>query len=217
MWLWFVTDGPQTMKPEANALQKMMITMSTLYVYHSHTDRTYSHHWRQKRAITLSSRLFLNTRVVVLVSVMVEVVAWPEAHRIWVLLQADSSQWLLVAKQVQHVPRFLPWMLLRQPLLLAQYVDLDVRLYCLSRTWSMGVGMCHRPLLKAATHHWYIVSNMGSNPPIYPSSFPQAYNTTLFKWLKLFNRSHTHWWGMVVPFTVRLPDIPVSREQSPKS
>ena len=45
---------------------------------------------------------------------------------IWVLLQADSSQWSLVTQQVQHVFGFLPWM--RTPLL-AQCVDLVVRLY----------------------------------------------------------------------------------------
>ena len=45
------------------------------------------------------------------------------------------------------------------------------------------------PLLKAATHHQYIVPNMCSNPSICPSSLPLAYNATLFKWLKMFNRS----------------------------
>ena len=58
-----------------------------------------------------------------------------------------------------------------------------------SRTWSMGVRMFHRPLLKAATHHRYIVSNMCRNPSICPSSFLQAYSATPFNWLKLFNRS----------------------------
>ena len=58
-----------------------------------------------------------------------------------------------------------------------------------SRTWSMDVGMFHRPLLRTATHHQYIVPNMCSNLSICPSSFPWAYNATLFKWLKLFSRS----------------------------
>ena len=58
-----------------------------------------------------------------------------------------------------------------------------------SRTWSISMGMFHRPLLKAATHHQYIVHNMCSNPSICPSSFLQAYNVTPFKGLKLFNRS----------------------------
>ena len=53
-------------------------------------------------------------------------VAWPQAHVIWVLLQADGSQWSVVTQQVQHVPRFLPWM---RPLPLTQYIDLDVHLY----------------------------------------------------------------------------------------
>ena len=58
-----------------------------------------------------------------------------------------------------------------------------------SRTWSIGVGMFHRPVLKAVPHHRYIVTNMCSNPSKYPSSFPQAYNATLFKCLKLFTWS----------------------------
>ena len=58
-----------------------------------------------------------------------------------------------------------------------------------SRTWSTGVGKFHRPLLKAATHHGYIVSNMCSNSSICPSSFPHAYNAIPLKWLNLFNRS----------------------------
>ena len=40
------------------------------------------------------------------------------------------------------------------------------------RTWSMGVGMFHRSLIKAAAHHQYIVPNMCSSPSIHPSSFP---------------------------------------------
>ena len=34
-----------------------------VYVHHSHTDRTYSHHLRQQSAIPLSSRFFLDRRV----------------------------------------------------------------------------------------------------------------------------------------------------------
>ena len=56
-------------------------------------------------------------------------VAWPAAHVIWVLLQADGSQWSLVTQDVQYVPGFLPWMLFWWLPLLAQWVDLDVRLY----------------------------------------------------------------------------------------
>ena len=58
-----------------------------------------------------------------------------------------------------------------------------------SRTWSAGVGMFHKPVLKAATYHQYIVPNMCSNPSVCPSSFPQAYSAIPFKWLKLFNSS----------------------------
>ena len=48
----------------------------------------------------------------------------------------------------------------------------------LSRTWSSGVGLFYRPLLKAATHHRHTVLNMCSNPSLCPSSFPLAYNAT---------------------------------------
>ena len=51
-----------------------------------------------------------------------------------------------------------------------------------SRTWSTGVGMFHRLLLKAATRCRYIVLNMCSNPSVCPSSFPQHWNTTSLKW-----------------------------------
>ena len=60
------------------------------------------------------------------------------------------------------------------------------------RTWSTGVGMSHRPLLKAATHHRYTVPNMCSNPSICPSSFPQAYNVTPFRWPNCGNLSQDH-------------------------
>ena len=66
---------------------------------------------------------------------------------------------------------------------LARGVDLDFHLYYAAvQNWSMRVGMFHRPLLKAATHHWYIVPNMCNNPSICPSSFLQAWNATRFKW-----------------------------------
>ena len=99
-----------------------------MYVHHSHTDRTYSHNWRQQSAIPLSSHLFYDTRVAKLGDVVVEVVAWPEAHVIWVLLQTDGFQWSSVTQQVQHVPGFLPRILFRRPLLLAQ-----------SRVWCASV------------------------------------------------------------------------------
>ena len=52
---------------------------------------------------------------------------------------------------------------------------------CPSRTWSAGVGMFHRLLLKAATHHQYNVPNMCNNLSICPFSFLQDYNVTPFK------------------------------------
>ena len=74
--------------------------------------------------------------------------------------------------------------------MLAQCFDLDVRLYyAADQDLVSGVGTFHIPLLKAATYHRYIMPNMCRNPSICPSSFPQVYNATPFKWLKLFNRS----------------------------
>ena len=57
-----------------------------------------------------------------------------------------------------------------------------------SGTWSTTVGMFHKPLLIAATHHWYIVTNMCSNPSTCPSTFLQAYNAMPFKWPNCNNR-----------------------------
>ena len=51
-----------------------------------------------------------------------------------------------------------------------------------SRTWSMCVGMFHRPLL-------ILVPNMWRNPSICSKRFPLAYNATPFKWPKLLKRS----------------------------
>jgi hypothetical protein len=48
---------------------------------------------------------------------------------ILILMQADSSQWSLITEQVQHVPRFLPWVMFWQQLLLTQCFDFDVYLY----------------------------------------------------------------------------------------
>ena len=77
--------------------------------------------------------------------------------------ESSCSQWSLVTQQVHHVPGFHLWMLscghhcLHNALILT----------CIcttwpSRTWSKGVWMFHRPLLKAATHHRYNVPNMCS-------------------------------------------------------
>ena len=40
------------------------------------------------------------------------------------MLQADCSQWFMLTQQEQHVPEFLPWMLLDRPPLLAHHVSL---------------------------------------------------------------------------------------------
>ena len=80
----------------------------------------------------------------------------------------------------------------RQPLLLAQCVDLDFCLYHVAiqnLVCGRGNVLQTTALLKAVTHHRYIVPNMCSNPSISPSSFPQAFYVILFKWLKLFNSS----------------------------
>ena len=56
-----------------NALSKIILTRSTpyiQYIHHLHTDRTYSHHWRQQSAIPFPSRLFHN-RIAVLGGVVV--------------------------------------------------------------------------------------------------------------------------------------------------
>ena len=91
-----------------------------------------------------------------------------------------------MTQHVQHVPGFIPWLLLGRPPLLAQCVDLDcVCTMWPSRTWSTGLGMFHRSLLKTVTP----VPNMYSKPSIHPPTSPQAYNATQFRWHKLFNRS----------------------------
>ena len=143
-----------------------------------------------------------------------------------VLQQADSSQRSLVTQQVQHIPGYLDILCLyyaaiqnlvygcgNVPQTIAessdtlpthygqhvqQSINMSIQLPT-SLQWSMGVGMFHRPSLKAATHYRHIVANMCNNPSMCPSSFPQAYNLTLFKCLKLFNRNTYHWQGMVVP------------------
>ena len=79
---------------------------------------------------------------------------------------------------------FLPWMLFGRPSLLAQCVDLDMRLYSAAvQNLVYGVVMFHRPLLKAGHTTDTLCLTCST------SSFPQAYKATPFKWLKLFNRS----------------------------
>ena len=84
-------------------------------------------------------------------SVMVSLVAQPEAHKISVLLQADGSQWSLLT-QVQHVLGFLPWGCLSGH----HYLHNASILMCicitqLSRTWSTSIRMFHRPHWKPHT------------------------------------------------------------------
>ena len=89
----------------------------------------------------------------------------------------------------QHVPRFLPWMLFRQPLLLAQCINLDVHLYYLA-VQNLVYGRGNVPQTtaeKSDTPPTHCAQHVQQS--INMSIFPQAYNATPFKWLKLFNRS----------------------------
>ena len=62
--------------------------------------------------------------------------------------QLVSSQWSLVTQQLQHVPWFLPWMPFGRPSLLAQWLDLNVRLVLRGRpepglqVWECYMGHC---------------------------------------------------------------------------
>jgi hypothetical protein len=102
----------------------MMLTRTTpntciySYVHCLHIQTKPTLIAEEKSAIPLFSEHFYNTRVAMLSSVMVLVVAWPEAHMILVLLQAGRSQWTFMTQQVQYVPEFLPWMLFGWPPLL---------------------------------------------------------------------------------------------------
>ena len=66
---------PYTMKPEVgpgcrghmySRRWPHQVYAIHMYIHHSHTDRTYSHHWRQQSVIPFSSRLFHDTRVAML-------------------------------------------------------------------------------------------------------------------------------------------------------
>ena len=66
MWLRVLTVHPHTMKPEMGPCvmgecspedDARQVYAVHAYVHHSHTDKNYSHHWRQQSAIPLSSRL----------------------------------------------------------------------------------------------------------------------------------------------------------------
>ena len=91
---------------------------------------------------------------------------------------------------MHYVPGFFQCTLFGRPLPFGNCVYLDVPLYNAAvQNLVYGVGMFHRQLQKAATHNRYIVPNICNNLSLCTSNFPEIYNTTPFKWLKLFNRS----------------------------
>ena len=128
MWPRVVPDGPTTMKPEVGLIFRGWMLSGRwrspgprlIRVRPSlHTDRTYSHHWRQQSAIPLSSRLFHDTGVAVLGGV---VVTWSEAHQ-----TVPIGPWR--HRSCNMCPDFFPWMQFGRPPLLTRCVYLDVRLY----------------------------------------------------------------------------------------
>ena len=148
----------------------------------THTNRSYSHQWRQQSAIPLSCRLFHDTRVAEFSGVEVsQRHTWSECC--WKQMVPNGLWWhnrcnmssdfsLGCDHRCSHNVSILTCVCTTRP----------------SRTWSTGVGVFHRPLLKAATHHRYTVPNMCSNSSVCPSSFPQAYNVTQFKCPNCNNR-----------------------------
>ena len=159
MWPRVVTDGPHTMKPEVGSvccggmhserwcspgLCRTCVCPSLTYRQNllSPLKTTECHSTLQS---TLSQHRSSHAWRCHGVSG-----SWLEAHIIWFLLQADGSQWSLMTQQVQHVPGCC----------LGDHCFSNnasiLTCICttrLSRTWSMGVEMFHRPLLKTATHH----------------------------------------------------------------
>ena len=126
MWPWVVTtEAPPTPRSlchgwstlEDDAHQVFAVHM---YVHHLHTDRTYPHHWKQQSAIPLLSQLFHDTRVAMFGS--------GSLARGTRNMSPAASRWFQWSLVTQHVPGFLPWMLFGWPLLLAQYLNLDVHL-----------------------------------------------------------------------------------------
>ena len=81
-----------------------------------------------------------------------------------------------------------------------------------SRTWSMGVGMFLRPLLKAATHHRYIVPKCSEIRRCLPASSRPAMrcrsNSSSSK------RVSTHRPGMVVPYSEFANTVHLSKHHS---
>ena len=95
----------------------------------------------------------------------------------------------LATQQVEHVPGFITWMLFGRPSLLAQSVDLDVRLYYAAvQNLVYGCGNVPQTTAKSSENTTYTPKQHVQQSVICPSSFPQACNSTPFEWLK-FNRS----------------------------
>ena len=117
---------------------------------------------------------------------------------------AASRRFPMLIRQVQNVIEFFLWMLFQW-----HHCSHNVLiLTCVCTMQSMGVGMFHRPLLKAVTHHWSIVPYMWS--------FLQVYNKTPL-WLKLFNMGH----GYILEWVCKVHNIytifPGTNEHSPSS
>ena len=132
-----------------------------------------------------NSQFYHDSRIALLGGAVVQVLAWPKANVIWVLLQAGGSQWSFVTQQMQHVPLFLPWMLFGWPLLLAQWVNLDMRLYYM--TIQNLVHGCGKVLQITAEGSY--TPRIHCAQHVQQSSFLLAYN--IFKWLKLFNSTYS--------------------------
>ena len=135
----------------ANAFGNMTLSRLTPYTCTSITCiQTESTLTEDNRAPFLLNRIFHDTRVDVLGGNVVYVVAWIEVHVVWVLLQADGSQWSCRCNMCpdfflgcysgdhccSHNASILTCVFSTRP----------------SRTWSTDVAKFHRPLLKAATH-----------------------------------------------------------------
>ena len=79
------------------------------------------------------------------------------------LVASWRFQWSLATQQVQHVPGFLTWMSFGRPPLLAQCVDLDVRLY-------------YAVMQNLVYGYWNVPQTIAENsdtPPIYCAQYVQ--------------------------------------------